>query len=101
MLKDIEWLEVPDNLPYGVDSSYYMYHIQTKDRDNLAKYLRENGIYTTFRYYPLHWVKYFQALDNKLPGTEYAANHTLCIPLHQSLSNKDVSYIIKTIKDFK
>ena len=101
MFKDIDWLDVPNNLPRSVTSSYYMYHIQTEHRDRLAKYLRKNGIYTTFRYYPLHWVKYFQTSGNKLPGTEYAANHTLCIPLHQSLSDEDVSYIIKTIKDFK
>ena len=60
----------------------------------------DNGIYVTFRYYPLHWVEYYKT-NEELPGTEYAANHTLCIPLHQSLSNKDISYIIKTIKDFK
>jgi aminotransferase len=77
-----------------------MYHIQTKDRDELAKYLRENGIYTTFRYYPLHWVTYFKS-NEKLPNTEYAADHTLCIPMHQSLTDKDVSYIIKLIKAFK
>ena len=77
-----------------------MYHIQTKDRDELAQYLRENGIYTTFRYYPLHWVEYYKT-NEELPGTEFAANRTLCIPLHQSLSNKDISHIIKTIKEFK
>lgn len=99
-LGKLDWLDVPEELPSGATSSYYMYHIQTKNRDELAKYLRENGIYTTFRYYPLHWVKYYKT-TKELPGTEYAANHTLCIPLHQSLSNKDVSYIIKTIKDFK
>ena len=99
-LGELEWLDVPQDLQPGATSSYYMYHIQTKYRDELAKYLRENGIYTTFRYYPLHWVKYFKS-NIKLPGTEFAANHTLCIPLHQSLSNKDVSYIIKTIKEFK
>ena len=105
-LKDLEWLDVPLELPSGNESSYYMYHIQTKDskdRDKLAKYLRGQGVYTTFRYYPLHWVEYYRPsyMNESLPGTEYAANHTLCIPLHQSLTDKDVSYIIKLIKDFK
>ena len=102
-LQKLDWINVPNEIPTGIESSYYMYHIQTveaKDRDPLAIYLRKQGVYTTFRYYPLHWVKYFQS-NQKLPNTEYAANHTLCIPLHQSLSDKDVSYIIKTIKDFK
>tara|TARA_R100000234_G_C4998139_1_gene178988 strand:- start:959 stop:2119 length:1161 start_codon:yes stop_codon:yes gene_type:complete len=102
-LQKLDWLNVPNEIPTGIESSYYMYHIQmveAKDRDLLAVYLRKQGVYTTFRYYPLHWVKYFQS-KQKLPNTEYAANHTLCIPLHQSLSDKDVSRIIKLIKDFK
>jgi aminotransferase len=106
-LKDVEWLDVPLELPPGNTSSYYMYHIQTKDpkdRDKLAKYLRTRGVYTTFRYYPLHWVEYYRPLDVRhehLPGTEYAANHTLCIPLHQGLSSANVHTVIKSIKEFK
>ena len=99
-LADLDWLDIPNKILPGTQSSYYMYHIQTKDRDGLAMYLRSNGIYTTFRYYPLHWVKYFDS-NIKLPETEYAANHTLCIPLHQNLSNQDVEYIINKVKSWK
>ena len=99
-LKELNWLDVPMDLELGVSSSYYMYHIQTKDRDELAKYLRNKGIYTTFRYYPLHLVKFFKS-NTKLPNTEKAAFNTLCIPLHQGLHQNNVSYIIETIKKFK
>ena len=78
-----------------------MYHIQTPNRDKLASYLREKGIYTTFRYYPLHKVKYFEQYSTNLPNTEYAANHTLCLPLHQNLSNGDIEHIINKIKTWK
>ena len=98
-LKDLDWIKLPD-IPKYVNSSHYMFHIQVKDRDKFAKYLREKEIYTTFRYYPLHWVDFYGSKD-KLPNTEYAANHTLCLPLHQNLTNKEVKYIIKTIKQFK
>ena len=103
-LKSLNWLDVPLNLPIGITSSYYMYHIQlknSKDRDKLAKYLKQNKIYNSFRYYPLHWVKYFKLNKINLPNTEYAANNTLCIPLHQGLKQDDVFYIIETIKKFK
>mgnify|MGYP003645061616 CR=1 FL=1 len=102
-LDHLKWLSVPKPIDATITSSYYMYHIQTKDktdRDKLATYLRDRGIYTTFRYYPLHRVKFFTCHD-KLPNTEYAADHTLCIPLHQELSLEDVNYIIKSIKEFK
>lgn len=101
-LSDLPWLKTPPDMPRDATSSYYMYHVQLEtqnQRDKLAKYLRANNIYTTFRYYPLHWVEYFKS-EAQLPNTEKAAQTTLCIPLHQSLSNDDVTYIIHTIKDF-
>jgi len=102
-LSELGWLETPPDIPTGTVSSYYMYHIQLPTetmRNGLAKYLRTRDIYTTFRYYPLHWVKYYGS-NIKLPNAEYAANHTLCIPIHQSLSNNDIDKILTTIKSFK
>lgn len=98
-----DWLKIPENIPDDCTSTYYFYHIQMEkeeDRDLLAAYLRKNEIYTTFRYYPLHWVKLYGATE-KLPNTEKAARETLCLPIHQSLSNEEVYYIIEKIKEFK
>ena len=99
-LSNLEWLDVPPSVPKDRTSSYYMYHIQTEHRDDLAKYLKDNGIYTTFRYYPLHWVEYYNQ-NEELKNSEYVANNTLCIPLHQSLKDSDVKYIIDTIREYK
>ena len=102
-LKDLDWLDIPKPIDSLITSSYYMYHIQIKDsknRNRLSRYLRDRGIYTTFRYYPLHLVKYYN-VDVNLPNSEWAANHTLNLPLHQSLSQEDVTHIIKSIKEFK
>jgi len=98
-LKELDWLTLP-NIPSNVKSSYYMYHLQTENRDKFAAYLKDKGIYTTFRYYPLHWVKFYQNSET-LPNTEYAANHTVCIPLHQNLNENEINYIIYTIKNYK
>jgi len=101
LLDDVEWLDRPEDVPDGCTSSYYFYHIQLKNgrRDDLAAFLRKNDIYTTFRYYPLHWVKYY-GCEESLPGAEYAALHTLCLPIHQSLSNAEVEYVVSKIKEF-
>ena len=96
-----DYVDVPLPLDFTKTSSYYMYHIQTPDRDKLASFLRKKGIYTTFRYYPLHQVKYFKQLNVELPNTKYVTNNTVCIPLHQSLTNKEINYICKMIKKFK
>ena len=101
LLKDIGWLDLPLPIHENTSSSYYFFHIQLKNdkRDNLAKFLRDNGIYTTFRYYPLHWVKFY-GIDEKFPNAEYAANNTLCLPIHQSLSDNDIDLIVSKIKEF-
>ena len=78
-----------------------MYHVQTKTRDNFAKYLKDNEIYTTFRYYPLHLVEYYKDKSVTLLNTEKLSEKTLCIPLHQSLSDGDVEHVIETIRKYK
>ena len=98
-LRHLDWIKLP-SIPSNILSSYYMYHVQVNNRDEFAKYLREKNIYTTFRYYPLHWIDFYKS-NAKLPNTEYAANHTLNLPLHQNLTNDEINYIIKTIKEWK
>ncbi len=100
-LKNISWLDLPQPLPSYCKTSYYFYHIQLKNdkRDELASFLREKGIYTTFRYYPLHWVKFF-GCNETFENAEWAANHTLCIPIHHSLTDENVEYIVEKIKEF-
>lgn len=87
-------LDFPD---YVIGSSFYFYWIQTPRRDELARFLRANGCYTTFRYYPLHWV--FKT-GQSLPGAEQAARETLLLPLHQGLSDEDVSLVCEKVKEF-
>lgn len=62
----------------------------------LAKYLREHNVYTTFRYFPLHLVKHYGIEDN-FPNADYAAYNTLCLPLHQSLTDADVETVARLI----
>ena len=98
-LNDLDWITLPE-VPANVNSSYYMYHVQVEDRDRFARYLRNEGIYTTFRYYPLHWVPFYNSTAS-LPNTEHAANTTLCIPIHQNLTDQEVDYIIEKITKWK
>lgn len=93
-----------DNLPdvdlppkYYGRPSYYFYWIQTPRRDDLAKFLRANDIYVSFRYYPLHWA--YKTGDN-LPNAEQAARETLLLPLHCNLTDEQVSYICEKVREF-
>ena len=67
---------------------------------SMLKYLKDNGIYTTFRYYPLHMVDYFKEYKVSLPITEKVMNNTLLLPIHQSLSKRDTKKIVNKIREF-
>ena len=100
-LKDLNWLDLPLPIPEDCTTSYYFYHIQTKNgkRDELAKYLRDRDIYTTYRYFPLHRVAGY-GITADCPNADWASDNTLCLPMHQSLSEADLELIVKTIKEF-
>jgi hypothetical protein len=97
--KNLDWLLTTPELEHGNESSYYFYWIQTAYRDQLAKYLRSNDIYSTFRYYPLHLVPYYNC-NKDFPMATKVSNETLCIPLHQSLSESEIQKVIESIKSF-
>lgn len=101
LLKDVKWLDVPNELPEYCTSSYYFYYIQlhNEQRDLLAKFLRENDIYTTFRYFPLHRVSHY-GIKESFANADYAADHTLCLPQHQSLTNDQVVYIAEKVIEY-
>lgn len=99
-LAHLDWLTTPPEPLPGTESSYYLYWIKAKERDKLAKHLIENGIYCTFRYYPLHLIKFYGHKEC-LPNSEQLSDITLNIPMHQNLSDKDVKKVIQTIRDFK
>lgn len=102
-LADIEILERPPEPISGTESSYYFYWIMVKknQRDNLANYLVKNGIYCSFRYYPLHLIKKYGYNGGKLYNSEFINENFLNLPLHQNLSDEDVEKIIETIKKFQ
>lgn len=100
-LSKISWIDTPPTLPDDWTTSYYFYHIQVKNgkRDELAKFLREHDIYTTYRYFPLHRVKKY-GVSGVFPGADYATDNTLCLPLHQSLSDDDLETVTTKINEF-
>lgn len=104
-LADIEQIVLPPPLPSSKQTSYYLFWVQNEtgeQRDGLARLLRQRDIYTTFRYYPVHMVRYYATkyAPPSLPNAEKAASTTLCIPIHQSMSDDDVDRVCDGIHDF-
>ncbi len=96
----IPWLRLPP--PPTEESAPYFYWVQTPVhiRDKLANYLCERGIYTTFRYWPLHRTSLY-ADSGSYPGADLAADTTLLLPMHQNLSDSDVDRIVESVLAFK
>ncbi|NKE62662.1 DegT/DnrJ/EryC1/StrS family aminotransferase [Lentzea sp. PSKA42] len=94
-LEAVPGVLVPPALPPGHDSSCYLYWVQLDPnlRDGVARRLHERGIYTTFRYPQLHKVRAYGAGDLSLPGAGHAGAATLCLPLHQALTDDEVDFV--------
>lgn len=98
--KNEDWIIRPVETSAYEQHSYFTYVIRVPKRDELAKYLFDNGIYTTLRYHPLHLNPLYKS-KSRLKNSETLNEDALSIPLHPNLTNNDVDYIINTIKKFQ
>jgi len=98
-LAGLPGLLLPPPLPPGQESSHYLYWVRldAEARDAVARELYEVGIYTTFRYAALHSVSAYGSVA-ALPGADEAAATTLCLPLHQALTDDDVEQIVSALR---
>ena len=101
-LKSVSWLKLPPEAPEGDKHGYFIYAVCVTNgkRDELARYLLDNGIYSTLRYHPLHLNSLYQQTDKKLPICERLNKEALCIPLHPGLSDDDIARVVDTIKNY-
>lgn len=99
-LKGIDGLILPPEPLPDTTSSYYLYWVRVPGkRDDLARALQEKQIYTTFRYFPLHLVKHFESTAH-LPNAESMNEEALNLPLHQNLTEDNISHIIESVRSY-
>ncbi|MEX2033179.1 MAG: DegT/DnrJ/EryC1/StrS family aminotransferase [Candidatus Colwellbacteria bacterium] len=98
-LSKLSWLQLPPPLNPDTTVSHYFYWVQLEKRDELARFMLDRGIYTTYRYWPLHKVKFFNSKTD-LINADLASRRTLNIPLHHGLTDREVQRVIAAIKDF-
>ncbi|MGW0793023.1 DegT/DnrJ/EryC1/StrS family aminotransferase [Streptomyces sp. NPDC002911] len=99
-LAGIDGLTTPPPLPEGHESTHYFYWVQMAPgiRDRVAGDLLAGDIYTTFRYAPLHRVPAYSPVVPELPASDWAADRTLCLPLHPGLSDTDVHTVVASLR---
>jgi dTDP-4-amino-4,6-dideoxygalactose transaminase len=80
--------------------SNYFYTVVTDRRDELAAHLKRHGIYSTFRYFPLHKLGLFARFADDCPSAEAFSRTALNIPMHHALSDADVQQIGCCLSEF-
>ncbi len=107
LLSDLENSELLFTPKENVNSKhvYHQYTVRVpKYRDDLKKFLYDNGIGTEVYYpLPLHLQKCFSELGYKkgsLPNTEKAASEVLSLPIFPGLTDDEIFYVVDNIKKF-
>lgn len=84
---------------------YHVFVIRCDKRDELEKYLNENGIGTLKHYpIPIHEQECYKDLGIKhgeLPIAEEISRTVLSIPMYYGMTEDEINYVIETINKFK
>jgi dTDP-4-amino-4,6-dideoxygalactose transaminase len=103
LLEDDDRLIIPFK-DYNALSSLYICPMVLRDggaeyRDALRQYLADYGIQTSMHYPPSHRFSIYKDLPADLTVTEFVADHEFTIPMYGALTDDEIEYICKTIKD--
>lgn len=83
---------------------YHVFVVRCKERDELEKYLADNGIGTVKHYpYPMHLQDCYADLGLKqgdLPIAEEISNTVLSLPMYYGMTEEQVQYVIDVINKF-
>jgi len=83
--------------------AYHLYVLEVEDRLGLYNYLREHKIFAQIHYIPCHLMPYYRDLgwkEGDLPNAENYYKHCISLPVYPTLEDGELSYVIKTIKDY-
>lgn len=93
--------------PVEKEGNYHVFHqytLRVEKRDELQKYLQDQGVSTMIYYpLPLHVQPVFQELGYKegdLPITEKAAKEALSLPMFPELKREQQEYVVEKIAEF-
>lgn len=86
------------------DSIFHQYVIRCAERENLQKYLEEQGIQTQIHYpIPPHLAECYQYQGHKegdYPLTERYAKEVLSLPLYTGMTWEEQDYVIEKLNEF-
>lgn len=88
-----------------VESVWHIFAIRCKERDALAEYLQEQGIFTQKHYpIPMHLQEAYKNLaikEGALPNAEEISRTELSLPMYYGLTDEEVHYVIDKVNKFQ
>ncbi|MEU1284828.1 DegT/DnrJ/EryC1/StrS family aminotransferase [Kitasatospora sp. NPDC005856] len=99
-LAGVPGIRTPCALPEGHESTHYFYWLRFDSqeiRDGVSEDLLAQGIYTSWRYYPLHRVQRYEATQSVLPVTDAVSDTALLLPAHQDLLDDEVDQVAREV----
>jgi dTDP-4-amino-4,6-dideoxygalactose transaminase len=84
---------------------YNQYVIRVQRRDELKKHLADNEIGTEI-YYPVPFHRqecfaYLNCSDTDYPHSNFAAEHSLALPIYPELTPEQIEWVVESTKNFK
>ncbi len=99
-LRGIPGITLPVHTLPSEKHGMFTYCICVPRRNELAKFLLDQKIYTTLRYHPLHLNNLYGSTKDNLENSIYLNSNALSLPIHPRLSDNDVDFIVDRIKMF-
>ncbi|MCS7374779.1 MAG: DegT/DnrJ/EryC1/StrS family aminotransferase [archaeon GB-1845-036] len=97
---------VPPRPPKEYFHVYQLYTIRVKNglRDSLMKHLTKRGILSKIYFSPVHLTSFYREKmgfkGGELPVTEKVSSEVLSLPIYPTISDDEINYIVKSIKEF-
>jgi dTDP-4-amino-4,6-dideoxygalactose transaminase len=92
-------------VPHYTNPVWHIFAIRTKHRDELEKYLNDNGIETNKHYpIPMHMQVAYKGLGYKtgdFPIAEEISRTELSLPMFYGMTDEEVQYVIDKINEWK
>ena len=104
-LKTVKEIILPQEIP-GNYSGWHLYVIRVKNqkvRDNLSKYLKNNGIGANFHYPAVYLSPYYQRIgyrNFRLKKEEEYQSSCITLPCYPQLTKKNVNHIARLITKY-
>ncbi|OFY63615.1 MAG: erythromycin biosynthesis sensory transduction protein eryC1 [Bacteroidetes bacterium RIFCSPLOWO2_02_FULL_36_8] len=103
LLGDLEEITLPAKMSYA-NPVYHLFVIKTTMRDEMQKYLNEQGVSTGLHYpVPLHLQNTFQYLGHKkgdFPVSEKLAEQGLSLPMFPEMTDEQIGYVAEKVRSF-